>query len=74
MKEGQSCVECGESTPVCLDFHHRKPEEKAFLLSRAYRHGGGLATMKAEAAKCVLLCANCHRKVHAGLLELSGET
>ena len=24
-----------------------------------------------EIAKCVCLCANCHRKVHAGLIDLN---
>lgn len=26
--------------------------------------------MKEEADKCILLCANCHREFHAGMLQL----
>jgi hypothetical protein len=27
-------------------------------------------TMRAEARKCVLLCANCHAEVESGLIDL----
>jgi hypothetical protein len=31
--------------------------------------GKGLDTYRSEAEKCVLLCANCHGEVEAGLVE-----
>ena len=32
-------------------------------------NGGGLPAFREEAKKCVLLCANCHGEVEAGLVE-----
>ena len=58
-----------------LDHHHRDPATKSFNITGA-AFGKGLAALTAEIAKCVVLCANCHRLVHAGLLEIDelGET
>jgi hypothetical protein len=42
------------------------PEEKAFAMTMG--SGQGLAAYRAEAEKCVLLCANCHGEVEAGLV------
>ena len=68
---GGSCAICGyDRHPGALHFHHLDPSAKEFALS----HEGltrALATTKAEAAKCVLLCANCHAEVEAGVASLS---
>lgn len=64
LKIGLSCIRCGEDDPVCLDFHHREPDEKEFSISLASQQGWGRARVLAEIAKCDVLCANCHRKVH----------
>jgi predicted HNH restriction endonuclease len=58
------CVNCGESDPACIDFHHRNPEEKEFHVGRM--QGKSEAKIIKEVEKCVCLCANCHRKLHAG--------
>ena len=52
-----------------LHFHHVDPSSKRFHLSMqgATR---SLASARAEMAKCVLLCANCHAEVESGLLTL----
>jgi hypothetical protein len=55
------CALCGESDAVCLDFHHVDPREKT-------KSVGKCSTMQAfveEVVKCVVICANCHRRVHA---------
>jgi hypothetical protein len=57
------CARCDENHPACLDFHHRDPSQKDFLLSVAVAKCS-LERIKAEAAKCDVLCANCHRKLH----------
>lgn len=62
------CRICGESEPVALDFHHLDPKEKDFAPSNLKTYSRG--TIKREVRKCVVLCSNCHRKVHAGLLSI----
>jgi transposase-like protein len=67
---GGACVLCGyDRTLGGLHFHHRDPSEKAFALSRQ-GVTRSLASARAEAAKCVLLCSNCHAEVEAGDLQL----
>lgn len=70
--KGRGCDVCGESDPDVLDFHHRNPAEKLFNLSGA-NLGKSKEKLDAEFAKCVVLCANCHRRVHAGTVELPDE-
>jgi hypothetical protein len=64
------CIVCGETEYVCLDFHHLDPNEKEFNIGRALRGEKSLEMLRDEIAKCEVLCANCHRKVHAGLIDL----
>jgi hypothetical protein len=45
-----------------FDFHHRDAEDKTFALSNGAR---SLEARRVEAAKCDMLCANCHRRLHA---------
>jgi hypothetical protein len=68
---GGSCVLCGYDRHIgALEFHHLDPAQKKFGLSM-----GGLARSleraRAEARKCVLLCANCHAEVEAGAADLA---
>jgi transposase len=63
---GGSCVICGYSENArALQFHHLDPGNKRLQLS-AHGITQSLAALRAEAAKCVLLCANCHAEVEAG--------
>ena len=62
------CVVCEESEPVCIDFHHIDPTEKDFTIGK--HRSRSRDWLSQEIAKCVCLCANCHRKVHAGLINL----
>ena len=63
-KENSVCVQCGESHPAALHFHHRNPKEKDFNLAEMIRDGYGIERIKREIEKCVVLCANCHAKYH----------
>jgi len=64
-KSTLKCEICGESDPIVLDFHHNDPAEKKYLVSNMVRDGNSLDTIKNEIAKCIVLCCNCHRKIHA---------
>src|SRR5688572_25028628 len=64
---GGACSVCGYRRSVAaLHFHHADPAIKTFAVSR---HGvtRSIAAARAEAGKCVLLCANCHAEVEAGV-------
>ena len=62
--DGCSC--CPEKEPVCLDFHHLNPDEKDQSISHMLEYSVDL--LKKEIDKCILVCSNCHRKIHAGLI------
>lgn len=60
------CCKCGESELCCLDYHHLDESTKLFELSKYHLHT--LVKIKAEIAKCIVVCANCHRKIHNGIV------
>lgn len=62
------CKICGEKQSVCLDLHHLDPSQKEFEPAKMGRQS--MEKIRAELKKCVVLCANHHRMVHAGLIEL----
>ena len=67
---GGECSICGYDRSVAaLQFHHLDPSVKRFGLSRN-GHTVALAVAREEAAKCMLLCANCHAEVEAGVTDL----
>lgn len=63
---GGSCYLCNYSKCYeALEFHHKNTDEKDFSISS--HRGTNFEKLKQELDKCVMLCANCHREVHAGL-------
>lgn len=56
------CARCGESRPPALDFHH--PGEKDQSVSEMVNNGYSKASIRAEIDRCLVLCANCHRREH----------
>lgn len=65
---GGCCANCGyDSCIINLHFHHVDPSKKSFPMTVAM--GKSIATFRGEAAKCVLVCANCHGEIEAGLIE-----
>ena len=63
---GGCCTQCGYAGSLAaLQFHHVDPATKRFAIA-ARGVTRSLATAREEAAKCVLICANCHAEVEAG--------
>jgi hypothetical protein len=61
---GGKCGVCGYNRcSAALDFHHIDPSQKKFVLSQHLTRA--MPALIAEAMKCELLCANCHRERHA---------
>lgn len=67
-RQAHPCLLCGETETCCLDFHHSG--EKTKSINRMLSERFSLDQINAEIAKCVVLCSNCHRKLHAGLVTL----
>jgi 5-methylcytosine-specific restriction endonuclease McrA len=68
--KGGRCQVCGyDRCAEALEFHHLDPTKKDFgISSKGYARSW--EKVRKEVDKCFLLCANCHREVHAGLLQL----
>jgi hypothetical protein len=58
---GHPCVDCGESDPVVLEFDHRDPATKTTEVGRTLANYDWKRIDK-EIEKCVVRCANCHRR------------
>ena len=66
---GGKCQICGYDKCIqALDFHHVNPEEKSANFNANTNRSW--QTTREEIQKCILLCSNCHREVHAGLIPL----
>jgi hypothetical protein len=61
---GGKCCRCGYSKCYeALEFHHTDPNTKMFDWKKA--RSVSYDKMVAEVKKCNLVCANCHREIHA---------
>ena len=70
-KKERSCACCSESFYRCLEFHHLNPDEKDLAVADAINNGWSIKRIQKEIDKCILVCANCHVKIHAGLISIS---
>jgi hypothetical protein len=68
-----SCSCCPENSFAVLDFHHLDSTKKDRNVSMLLNNKRSLDRVVNEMKKCVVLCANCHRKHHAGILDLPKE-
>lgn len=69
--KGGKCIFCGYNKYIgTLEFHHFS--KKNFGLSEK-----GITRswdkIQKELDKCILVCANCHRELHGGILQLPAE-
>lgn len=72
IRSESGCIVCGEKEPCVLDFHHivgnSKGREGGVPVTRAANNSW--KSLYRELAKCVVVCANCHRRIHAGTVVL----
>lgn len=68
IKTRYGCAQCGENDSACLDFHHMrdKTDEVSYLVAVKSAH-----KIANEINKCIVVCANCHRKLHRYNLDVS---
>lgn len=59
------CQACGETDPAILDFHHIDPQQKRGDIGWCVNQKTTTFLMD-ELERCVLVCANCHRRLEAG--------
>jgi Zn finger protein HypA/HybF involved in hydrogenase expression len=70
---GGACSICGYRRHLgALTFHHLDPSKKRFEIARG--HTRSWDALVAEVRKCVVLCENCHREVHAGIATIPEST
>lgn len=64
---GGKCAVCGYNKCIwALDLHHTDPRTKDFGIgAKGYTRSWEI--IKKEADKCILVCANCHREIEAGV-------
>lgn len=58
------CDNCEENHPACLDFHHTNVTDKKVEVSKLINTTISIESIIREIEKCIVLCANCHRKLH----------
>ena len=65
-KRERGCRRCDHGNPAALDLHHVEAAAKESAVSRLVSDGAGIERIRSEIQRCVVLCANCHRKEHGG--------
>lgn len=71
--KGGKCLSCNyDKYQGALEFHHLNPNEKEFNISQIKFFS--LNSIKKELDKCILLCSNCHKEIHANLIKYDEKT
>ena len=69
LKIKQGCYFCGFNThSSALEFHHLDPATKDYNIGNIAR--GSWEKIEKEIEKTIVVCSNCHRMLHAGVLKL----
>jgi 5-methylcytosine-specific restriction endonuclease McrA len=67
--KGGKCQICGyDKYQGALDLHHINGKKEFGIADKGYTRSW--EKVKAELDKCVLVCANCHRELEAGITQL----
>jgi len=69
VKKESGCSLCGyKKSSQALHFHH-VTSNKQFDLSGGTNIKRSIDSIKIEMSKCIIVCANCHAEIHAGLIK-----
>lgn len=61
-----SCKMCGyKKCAEALELHHVNASQKENNIGNLIHNGVSTKRLKAEIRKCIVVCANCHRELHA---------
>ena len=63
-KRERGCQDSEATDHRFLEFHHTSPENKRMAVGDMITYGFGRAKLREEIEKCVVLCANGHRRRH----------
>jgi hypothetical protein len=67
--KGGKCNICNYDRCIsALEFHHLEPSKKDFTLSQSMNIAWN--KIEEELDKCILVCANCHREIHEGIIKI----
>ena len=71
-RKGGKCEICGYNRCIdALEFHHNDLSDKKFGISeKGYTRSW--KEVEKELDKCIMICANCHRELHAKLAAPAG--
>lgn len=58
--ENNPCIDCGEDDPIVLEFDHIN--NKTASVTKLAKNKISLENLQKEIDKCVVRCANCHRR------------
>lgn len=68
---GGKCSICSYARCLsALEFHHIDPTKKDFGFGSTRANPASWEKIADELRKCVLLCGNCHRELHDGMVEV----
>lgn len=66
---GGKCKVCGYNKCIeAFDIHHTNEDNKTLTFASSW--GLSWEKLEKELDQCMLLCSNCHRELHAGLINI----
>lgn len=65
IKSKSKCLHCECNNIECLDFHHYSSNKKDGIGFMIRDKNITLKQLENEIQKCIILCSNCHRTLHA---------
>lgn len=65
IKSNSKCLYCECNKIECLDFHHYEDDKEHGIGAMVRNKNISMEQLETEIKKCIILCSNCHRILHA---------